>query len=58
MSLTRKFKDGFKKFSLWLVESFSFNGVILAVIALDALVIGIQASGYVAVKAGNKRYYL
>ena len=40
------------------MESFSFNGVILTVVALDALVIGIQASGYVAVKAGNTRYFV
>ena len=43
----------FRKFSLSLVESFSFNGVILTVIALDALLIGIQASGYVAMKSGT-----
>ncbi len=42
----------FRKFSLSLVESFTFNGIILMVIALDAILIGIQASGYVAMKSG------
>lgn len=50
----RKCGGEFQKFSLSLVESFSFNGIILTVIALDAVLIGIQASGYVAMKSGNK----
>lgn len=51
-STGRRFAVEFRVFSLTLVESFSFNGVILTVIAFDALLIGIQASGYVAMKSG------
>ena len=42
----------FRKFSVSLVESTWFNVTVLIVIALDALCIGIQASGYVAMKSG------
>lgn len=43
----------FRKFSLSLTTSFSFNALILTVIALDSVLIGIQASGYVAMKSGE-----
>ena len=49
----RRCAGEFRKFSLSLVESFSFNGIILTVIALDAVLIGIQASGYIAMKSGE-----
>lgn len=56
MKLARKllgFEAEFRKFSLYLVESFWFNSTILTVVAIDAICIGIQSSEYLNLKSGE-----
>lgn len=52
----RRLKDVKKEFGEYLtclVQSFAFDTLILAVIILDALCIGIQASDFIARKSGK-----